>query len=584
MIDETTVLRVTYESLQHEFKRVQHLLHSENKELLGKNARDIGSKFGTAEGKVQQLLDTIDNLLKEASKDAIETKLRRDCLRDAWKQCIELKTELIPTISSELLAVIGGLYIQGKLDNIREDEGDRFLSFSHLAESLVRDLARRSAKDWGSVLIVGEERIGFTEAEIIRLRFPACDIWHLPFTAHEYGYLVAQMRPPHQISNLRIQMEREIVPPLPRERPTERDYYLKEVHDLWDSEYPTDTPLREFATQDDRFVASRPEPVAIAQRQFAFLSRLFADAFATFFVGPAYVYALLYLRFVRDDTPYHPSPTMPPFSHRFVFALETLKWMDSLPVPATFDFRPRRSPFDYEIDESSGIPRLWRQTMMSIGQAESDQAATEHYDAIKRRYSHWLNQVKEALRYGFSISLALEETWSNWHRVVTELEKLMSEGTDMRFKRPRPEIWAVLNAAWSARWRALEEGESSKPILFNALRLLDKNDETILEEERPSSLEPLASRLGSQSVRLGGDSGDEGQRKEQLEAKKERAVTVVKTILFRSGNPQAYDQFNEMVQAVRFVRENAIVLALADDGSASEQYRWLHMEYMRERL
>src|SRR3989442_3403286 len=95
---------------------------------------------------------------------------------------------------------------------------------------------------WQSVLIVGEEQLDPSQADIIRLRFPACDIWNLPFTAHEYGYLVAHKdlragRSKRAIfHNLREEVQENVNLRKhdPGSPPEHRECYLSEMVKLWD--------------------------------------------------------------------------------------------------------------------------------------------------------------------------------------------------------------------------------------------------------------------------------------------------------------------------------------------------------------
>jgi len=168
-MNETTVLRTAYEASKQEFSRISDLLYGKNR--LEKYIHNIRGKFNAR-------ISYIDTLLEEIGK-----ALDQGNLREGWDKYVELKTNKIPSLSSELLAVIGGVYmIEAHLDDAQERLGDitqddfKALSFSDMARELVNDLARRSGRGWASVLIVGEEFFKDSEAEIIRLRFPACDI------------------------------------------------------------------------------------------------------------------------------------------------------------------------------------------------------------------------------------------------------------------------------------------------------------------------------------------------------------------------------------------------------------------------
>src|SRR5262249_42966128 len=149
------VLQAAYDSLKQEFNRISYLLLPSGDNPLGEFARPISSKFGKSEADVRGLLKEMDEAIKSGN------------LPKGWSHYTELKSKL-SLISSELLAVIGGAYlVKAEIDDVGDfDQGKRLatMSFSRKAQALVKDLADRSGMGWGSVLIVGEERLGHTEA------------------------------------------------------------------------------------------------------------------------------------------------------------------------------------------------------------------------------------------------------------------------------------------------------------------------------------------------------------------------------------------------------------------------------------
>jgi hypothetical protein len=382
----------------------------------------------------------------------------------------------MPTLASELLAVIGGTYLmREKLDEMSQPPaalqggGTREqspMSFAKIATRLAIDLSTRARRPWGQVLIVGEERLGddrlgYLESEIIRLRFPACDLWNLPFTAHEYGFLVANFWPPKSFTDLKDRVTKLVDPDQHPggEAPDESECFLPEVRRFWER-------------RDEQRLSS------LTKRQEFVLCRLFADAFATHFVGPAYVHALLHLRFIPNRTLYESSGTTPAFADRFVFALETLKWMDKQRglYERFQQDQNEGAPFSREVAEGSGIlPLRWSLAVTSAG------LKNDHYKQIASRYKSWLEQVWAALSEEWRGPLAGVTTYKHWQ----EARKLEDKLTKIGLKVPRrPADWAVLNAAWSAR---LQREGDVQVIEANALALLDlDNDDMIDREETPA--------------------------------------------------------------------------------------------------
>jgi sugar-specific transcriptional regulator TrmB len=465
-MSETTVLRTAYEAIKQEFSRISNLLYAQNP--LEKYTNNIRGKFNDRISTVQTMLEEIEKAI-DSNKPW-----------EGWDKYVELKTELIPSLSSELLAVIGGVYmIEAHLDDPGEtlgytaDSVHKPLSFSDLAKELVGDLARRTGRMWASVLIVGEEFFKDSEAEIIRLRFPACDIWNLPFTAHEYGYLVARKDLSERVLE-RVRKAREKVKesvnPAKHENstlPEDKGCFLKEVSDLWEKYYKLDS-----ASERNQFMESFEVNVdKLADQQVNHFCRLFADAFATFFVGPAYVHALLHLRFMPDETLYRPSRDVPSFASRFLFALETLKWMNDEPI---IDPSNNLDLFRQEI-VARGIPALWKQAVTSAQQEDL-------YDEIKIQYQPWLDQIKQALTAGFRTPTAIGTTYANW-REAQKFEKQLHTKPSVF---PRPQRWAVMNAAWSAR---RQNPAAVTQIQLNSLKLLNLEDNDLIQ--RPPSEDSL---------------------------------------------------------------------------------------------
>ncbi len=399
--------------------------------------------------------------------------------------------------------------MDNKLDDLRipQQQQQNFISFSEIARELVSDLHSRSGYYYPGtpVLIVGAEYLGYVEADIIHLRFPACDFWHLPFAAREYGYLVAHNRTPRRFELLWEEIQQVIDPKkhLNDSPPENKDCFLNEIIDLW-NEYHS------LRTDDERSDFNRENELRLNElknQQKNHLCHLFADAFATAFVGPAYIHALLNLRFNPNSSLYD-SLEMPSLATRFVFALETLKWMNQ-------EFGDQyRGTFAGEVfedknisDSSTGLRGLWNQTINSaeailsksmlnwklsktweelLEQNENkdlkpiDPKKYDYdYDEILDKYKPWLKEILATFMDVFFRGISDKEgdTFKNWEE-AKKLEKNINN-SDLSVEQ-RPNIWVVVNAAWSARWRHWEDLDI---IERNALRLIDKNDTSVLTDK-----------------------------------------------------------------------------------------------------
>ncbi len=529
MPDEKTVFNASYESINQEIDRILYLLKPTKDNPLGEIVERIHSKFRETQSQVQN-----------ARRELRQAKDGQKSLEDGWKSYTRLKTELLPILSSELLAVLGGVYLtKAKLDHMGDFDGksgsgssDMPLSFSKMAETLVDDLARRGGGGWAPVLIVGEERLGHSVAEIIRLRFPACDIWHLPFAAHEYGYLVAQLQAPGMLENFRAHVRINVDPRQHKNNapPEDESCYLEEVRRLWKIYYNAET-----GQERDNFSKNHEqELITLGRRQEALLCRLFADAFATSFVGPAYVYALLHLSFIPDATLYQPSATMPAFAHRFFIAMETLKWMNE-----ELSQNPNDNLlFADEVDPTTGIPDLWRKT---VNATRSD----DRYREIAKACDVWLTQIKEILIASFIASL--DETRDNWLKAKDLKERLKNVELKVEVKDEDdwPSTWEVLNAAWSARW---DNPAEWKLIQSNALRVL-KKDRSAIE--------------GASNMK-----GNAPEKPKVLSDEQIQRVKVVRSAL--ASEPDCRKKFVAMSESGAFKKDDDILKFL--DVNNSEAY------------
>jgi len=469
-VDDKTVLRAAHEALTQEINRIKFLITPTADHPLGDYAHRIQTYFGS----LSEARNTLDQI-----KEAVAG---RRSSQDGWKACVKLKGDLLLNLSNELLAVVGGIHIiEKELDRISDPsspEGQSTLRFSAIAQSLVDDLNSRCGRGWAPILIVGEERLGNSVAGIIRLRFPACDLGHLAFTADEYGYLVAQITAPAWFEDLKADVRRSTDPKnhpggVP---PPDRACFSEPVQTLWAEYYLSNET--QPAAPPSPFRARRRDVEELKRQQVTHLCRLFAGAFATLFAGPAYVRALLHLNFLPDAT-FSEGAAMPAFAHRFVFALETLKWMNrGLPDAddTSTEADDTQGPFADEVDNTIGIPALWRATLKSAGitQSEDDDGG---YAKIAEEFTPWLTRIKQGLRESFSLAFNDERvgTRAQWE-TAQELKKQISKA---EFQvRLWPPLWAVLNAAWLAR---SESPEQWATIEHNAFRLLGKPDESLLE-------------------------------------------------------------------------------------------------------
>jgi hypothetical protein len=442
---QTVLLTDAFNALRVEAERLEKLIRNPEPLPLAAHATDIQSRFNPYLGELNDRIADIERALQDGQ------------LRDAWRMYAEVRSSQLPALANDLLAAIGGFYLRDhQLDDARvqqsdEESEDPALSYAALAERIVReDLMVRTGEDPPPVLIVGEERPEVTGA-VIRLRFPAWDIWNLPLIAHDYGYILARRRdripklePFRQFAGeIRTRIDPRKYESLAAiEGP---GYFSADVSHFW-KKYYDQSPV--------------PEPRALTGRDLQRLGtlqdqqdrlacRLFADTFATMFAGPAYLYSLLHLRFCPN---YSTVGEMLPFPDRFVFALQVLTRMNN-------ESGRFRKTFDQALSQLRDIFR----------DACRDAVLEFDADSLELRYRDWVEKLYNCLdRYrktGF-------QTFEFFIEAQTLAKVLADPITHDAFKPAvRPSVWTVLNAAWLARSQSSSDAQLQE-VVRNALSLL----------------------------------------------------------------------------------------------------------------
>lgn len=195
--------------------------------------------------------------------DALAGDLRRarasgavDAIGPLWRDYEKQLMTLRP-VHQECLAFIEGILVRSR----RLDRG-----MCNIADELLVELSDRCGVTWGRFTILGDAEFFTGLADVIRLRFPKLSIWDLPVAAHEFGHFVAR--------NLQT---------LDGRRPFEEA------------------------------VETQAIPIALpANANYAdHLHEYFADALATYALGPAYPAVCVCLRFdvtaPHDAGATHPS-------------------------------------------------------------------------------------------------------------------------------------------------------------------------------------------------------------------------------------------------------------------------------------
>jgi Calcineurin-like phosphoesterase len=455
------ILAAALAGAQHEFDRMSV--------WWSKDLSPFPRKADAIERKLRGIRTPAEKLLR-----AIADHVSDNEPQPGWAKYAELRTQHLPRISNELLAIIGGLYLEERgRDRLHADSAQ---SFSSVAKRLVDLLAEQAGNTYtAEILIVGEERQEPVSAEILRLRFPACDLWNLPLAAHEYGYLVAQHRAPESLWGLKADVERGVDPELVPNDPPDLACYLPSVRRSRAKYWGRDRDPGATALE----TVPEPSVEELQRLQVAQVCRLFADAFAAYSVGPAYVRALLLLRMRPDETLIEPRGTMPPFTQRFVFALETLKWVRE--QESRFPTAPLTTDGSKAlVDACDDLQQIWRNIL-------GDAGVRDPYDDVKAKFADvggrdgWLSKVMTALEDPGLNKDPVPVLYRRW-QAACDLEGVLAGDDPARDAKPDP--WASINAAWSVRARGAED-----------LAAVEKRAIDLLDDRLPTTVEPTETRL-----------------------------------------------------------------------------------------
>jgi hypothetical protein len=228
----------------------------------------------------------IDDQLKAIEEIRKDLKASVD-LKDLWAKYNETYKES-QKIFDEYIEVLGGLALRDKLDN------ESSWMVWNLADHLIQDCSEKTCLNPSLAVPSAQEALTRTLARIIRMRFEEWTIWNLPFTSHEFGHVVIE----------------------------ETDYLPNFLNARTD-----------FLTkcENSYFPGCDEEKIRAALR--CQLEEFFADAFATYTMGPAYACAAIILRF--DPIIKVESNEKPSDLKRVFVVLGMLEWMNNQPQSPT---------------------------------------------------------------------------------------------------------------------------------------------------------------------------------------------------------------------------------------------------------
>jgi hypothetical protein len=271
-------------------------------------------------------------------------------------------------------------FIQGCLMRSNGATGE----FCAIADAFLEELNNAARLGWKSFTLPADGESFAKLAELIRLRFPVTGIWHLPIAAHEFGHYAADWLRPRE---------------------------------------PDTAHYQNF----NQFLGCKRKQALEAKRhwgrkQIAAYNEFFADAFATFALGPAYARTCIYVRFNPALADVESDDEHPSFSRRAYLILKILERMNG-----ASDFAPAR--------ESSRA--WWQQATEGAGKTEIK--SNTELDGIARDMVRFLREC------------ALDVEYSRWPYAQALSGRMLEDKPASDVIEARDSIADVLNASWILR-------------------------------------------------------------------------------------------------------------------------------------
>ena len=271
-----------------------------------------------------------------------------------------------------------------------------------IADALLDELAGGLANiDWKRFTVLATEEFFLDLAQIIRVRFPCSGIWDLPISAHEFGHFVAG-----RLNVIRADGS----------------------HGL---------PFQRFKEDFKKQHADR------GNEWMFYLEEYFADVFATFALGPAYLCTCLLLRFDPASAHSENDKQHPSYAKRAYAILQTLRRMSM-----EKDAQGLQTAAD-------ALSEFWNEALTAAGKSVIvpekdfvDGVVLNLYEMLKNgaplaRFNRWENAKKQC-------------PWVEKGELPAEVE-----AADLK-------ISDLLNAGWLCR---LKDGADARSLSNNVIRL-----------------------------------------------------------------------------------------------------------------
>jgi hypothetical protein len=331
------------------------------------------------------------NEIKKQWESLTQAREQLECnasLGKCWNKFSGVRESSRPLLR-ECLAYLEGIFVR---------EAGLDAGLCDIADAMLSELRDRVPISWERFTVLAEEEFFADLAQIIRLRFPIASIWNLPVAGHELGHFAAQaMESLGTLGNYRH-------------------------------------PFREILDKE-----------GASEHEMRYLHEHFADIFATFTLGPAFVCTCILARFdpetAYNDVSQPPTQAHPAPAKRVYVMLETLQEMNAAGGGVS-------KPYQGIVDD---LRDVWQRCLRAAGSPSSlDEALTKH-DVVKLKQ-----------RFEYLYALLNDELpgsrYPGWARVLELSNALMRSESARESLKAGGAIADVLNAAWKCRLRYDERG------------------------------------------------------------------------------------------------------------------------------
>jgi len=326
--------------------------------------------------------------------EALQNRFHSDRNKEKIWEAVTSFERSLRELFEECLALIEGAAV-------RQIEGPGL--FCSMADAIVDDILSNIDMEWKAFTVPATSEFFSGSSRVIRVRYPSMSIWDLPIVAHELAHFVVPALSSQRGDNI--------------ERPFEQ--------------------LMDATKQTEQ-----------GKSHFERLNEIFADMFAAYVCGPAYLLSCILLRFDPVNAT-RASFRYPAEDDRVLAITEVFRGSD---------YESYRSIVDFGLE-------AWKRAMLNSGDTLPDTDQQRNSEYMLRRILDILEEYLPFARFS-----GLDQARS----VSDRLERAISDSSseeDMYYRLPentRPVH--LLNGAWLARLRSPDLSEEVERLTRAALK------------------------------------------------------------------------------------------------------------------